>query len=75
MVKPLLFSYNLFSSLRYIYSLSSSCITSSLLKPVQAIMKMVGMDVGAVRTPLTGVDEGQYEALKKDLEEIGFFQW
>ena len=41
----------------------------------KAIMKMLGVDLGTVRSPLSTIDESQELELKKDLERIGFFGW
>jgi len=41
----------------------------------KAIVKMMGLDLGPVRLPLTSLTEEQERNLKKDLEDIGFFEW
>ena len=41
----------------------------------KAIRKMLGVDLGTVRSPLSTIDESQELELKKDLERIGFFGW
>ena len=39
----------------------------------KAIMKMSGIDLGNVRSPLTDLSEEQYSDLKEALDDIGFF--
>jgi N-acetylneuraminate lyase len=41
----------------------------------KAIMSMIGLDLGPVRLPLKNLDEPKKEALRKELESIGFFDW
>ncbi|GMI43006.1 hypothetical protein TrCOL_g6937 [Triparma columacea] len=41
----------------------------------KAIVKMMGLDLGNVRLPLTALEEDQEANLKKDLNAIGFFDW
>ncbi len=41
----------------------------------KAIMSMVTSDCGPPRLPVIGLEEANYEALRQDLHEIGFFQW
>ena len=38
-------------------------------------MKMLGLDLGTVRSPLSKFNESQELELRKDLERIGFFDW
>ncbi|MDB5111637.1 MAG: N-acetylneuraminate lyase [Mucilaginibacter sp.] len=40
----------------------------------RAIMKMLGIDMGNARLPLTGLSDQAYHQLKTDLEELGFFE-
>jgi N-acetylneuraminate lyase len=40
----------------------------------KAIMKLIGIDCGECRLPISRFTEGEYESLKSDLEEINFFQ-
>jgi len=39
------------------------------------MMQMVGMDVGPVRPPLQPLTAGQQDALRAELEQIGFFEF
>ena len=41
----------------------------------KAVMKMLGLDLGTVRSPLSKFNESQELELRKDLERIGFFDW
>jgi N-acetylneuraminate lyase len=41
----------------------------------KAIMKLVGLDCGPVRLPLTSLDAAQQEKLRQQLEAIGFFAY
>lgn len=38
-------------------------------------MRMLGVDLGTVRSPLTKLNESKELELKRDLEKIGFFDW
>jgi len=40
----------------------------------KAIMKLIGIDCGSCRLPIRAFNEEEYELLKKDLEQINFFQ-
>jgi N-acetylneuraminate lyase len=46
----------------------------SALSSQKAIMKMIGLDCGPVRLPLSELSNSQKAALRQDLEEIGFFE-
>ncbi len=39
----------------------------------KAIMKLIGFDVGPTRDPMVGFPDNQLDSLRKQLEEIGFF--
>ena len=41
----------------------------------KAIMKLLGVDCGPNRMPLRALDEKEAVAMKRDLDEIGFFDW
>jgi len=41
----------------------------------KAIMKMIGLDCGPVRSPLAELSESQYRQFRLRLEEIGFFDY
>lgn len=41
----------------------------------KSIMKLRGLDVGYPRLPVMPLDDDQVAALKKDLQDIGFFDW
>ena len=41
----------------------------------KAVIRMLGLDLGTVRSPLSKLDVSQELELKKDLERIGFFDW
>jgi N-acetylneuraminate lyase len=41
----------------------------------KAIMQLIGMNIGPVRLPDTGLLPDQLKELRKDLNEIGFFDW
>lgn len=40
----------------------------------KAIMKMLGWDLGPSRLPLTTLDTEEFDALRRSLEQIGFFE-
>jgi N-acetylneuraminate lyase len=41
----------------------------------KAVMGLIGLDCGPTRLPLVGLAPAQIEALRQDLERIGFFEW
>lgn len=41
----------------------------------KAIMKMVGTDCGPSRLPVPTLSPSQYDALERELREMGFFEW
>jgi len=41
----------------------------------KAMMKMIGLDCGPVRLPLASLTGERYEACRKELEQLGFFDW
>lgn len=41
----------------------------------KAVMKMLGVDVGPPRLPCVALDPNQTDALRSELEAMGFFQW
>lgn len=41
----------------------------------KAIMKMIGVDCGPSRLPVSTLTPTQYAALERELREIGFFEW
>jgi len=41
----------------------------------KATMKMLGVDVGPARLPCGSLNEAQTQALRSDLEQMGFFEW
>jgi N-acetylneuraminate lyase len=45
------------------------------LAALKGMMQMVGMDVGPVRPPLQPLTAGRQDALRAELEQIGFFEF
>jgi N-acetylneuraminate lyase len=41
----------------------------------KAIMKLLGLDCGPNRLPLQTLSETELDSMKRDLEEMGFFDW
>ena len=41
----------------------------------KAVMGMLGVDVGPARLPNTNLTAEQNKALKRGLDELGFFEW
>jgi N-acetylneuraminate lyase len=41
----------------------------------KAVMAMLGVDVGPARLPNDNLDAAQVAALRRDLEQLGFFDW
>jgi N-acetylneuraminate lyase len=41
----------------------------------KAVMRMLGIDVGPVRLPLVTLTEQETKALRRELEDVGFFEW
>ena len=42
---------------------------------LKAMMEMLGMPAGACRLPLRALTTGEAKALRKRLNEIGYFEW
>jgi N-acetylneuraminate lyase len=40
----------------------------------KAVMKMLGFDMGPCRLPLVALPDDQYQALHRQLTQIGFFE-
>jgi N-acetylneuraminate lyase len=45
------------------------------LRAQKAMMKLIGLDLGNVRYPLSPFKEHEYKLLETDLQNIGFFDW
>lgn len=41
----------------------------------KAVMGLLGVDVGPARLPNTNLSTEQHKSLKKDLDDLGFFEW
>ena len=41
----------------------------------KAMMKLIGLDCGPMRLPQVALSSDKLHALKRDMEEIGFFEW
>ena len=41
----------------------------------KAIMQLIGLNMGPIRSPDTGLSTDQLKEMRKDLNEIGFFDW
>lgn len=41
----------------------------------KTVMKMLGVDVGPARLPCGNIDAEQTQALRSELEQMGFFEW
>ena len=41
----------------------------------KAVMALIGVDCGPVRTPQKPLSEDQIRSLHRDLDSIGFFEW
>ena len=46
-----------------------------IMPGLKAVMKIIGVDCGPTRLPLAALNSKQIKMLKRELEEIGFFQW
>jgi N-acetylneuraminate lyase len=42
---------------------------------LKAAMALIGLDCGPSRLPTVALKQGEAEALRRELDEIGFFQW
>lgn len=64
---------------RYLQSLSARLVRRISKYPfhpaMKQIMKFNGVDCGPCRLPLDALTGSQVESLKRDLEEIGYFEW
>ena len=45
------------------------------LPAAKAVMDMLGVPVGPARAPLTRIGSEEISALRRDLEQLGFFDW
>ena len=45
------------------------------LAGLKAVMKLIGLDCGPNRLPIRTLNESEVSALRKGLEDLGFFQW
>ena len=45
------------------------------LPAFKALMTMIGFDCGPTRLPVVPLDAGEVDALRSELEAIGFFDW
>ena len=45
------------------------------LSQTKLIYKMLGLDLGPPRLPLTTPPSGEVEKLRKALSDVGFFDW
>jgi dihydrodipicolinate synthase/N-acetylneuraminate lyase len=46
-----------------------------VLAATKVLMEMLGVDVGGVRAPHSNLTPEQRIALRKDLEQLGYFDW
>ena len=51
------------------------CLRSGGLPAFKAVMKLLGLDCGPTRLPLETLAPDEIESLKKELDNIGFFDW
>ena len=42
---------------------------------LKAMMKLIGLDCGPMRLPQVALSLDKVDALKRDMEDIGFFEW
>jgi len=59
-------------SMRVIRSLAQ---TTSFISALKAVMNMIGLNVGNVRSPLKNIGPAKAAELKNRLEELGFFEF
>ncbi len=52
-----------------------SLIRRGGLPALKATMQLVGVDCGPVRLPLRALSASAVDELRRQLEEIGFFDW
>ena len=45
------------------------------LPATKSVLKMLGVDCGPARPPLSNLSDGDEDKLRSELEEIGFFDW
>jgi N-acetylneuraminate lyase len=45
------------------------------MSAAKAVMQMLGIEVGPARLPCGSLDEAQTQALRSELEQMGFFEW
>ncbi|MBN2314366.1 MAG: dihydrodipicolinate synthase family protein [Sedimentisphaerales bacterium] len=51
------------------------CLRYGGLPAFKAVMKLIGLDCGPNRLPLETLALNEVESLKKNLDDIGFFEW
>ena len=49
--------------------------TGNLNSTLKAVMNMIGLNLGKVRSPLKNIEAEQISGLKNGLEELGFFDF
>jgi N-acetylneuraminate lyase len=45
------------------------------LPALKAMMKFVGLDCGPVRLPQVALTPAEIDALRRDLDQMGFLKW
>jgi N-acetylneuraminate lyase len=45
------------------------------LPALKSMMQLVGIDCGPTRLPLVALKPGEFDALKRELTQIGFLEW
>jgi N-acetylneuraminate lyase len=62
-------------SVKMIQPLNKHGSLNSNSPSLKAMMKLVGLDCGPMRLPHIALSPDKVGALRRDMEEIGFFEW
>ncbi len=62
-------------SVKMIQPLDKHGSPNSNAPSLKAMMKLVGLDCGPMRLPQVALSPEKVDALRRDMEEIGFFEW
>jgi N-acetylneuraminate lyase len=62
-------------SVKMIQPLNKHGSLNSNSPSLKAMMKLVGLDCGPMRLPQIALSPDKVGALRRDMEEIGFFEW
>ncbi|MEW5872539.1 MAG: dihydrodipicolinate synthase family protein [Chloroflexota bacterium] len=62
-------------SVRMLEAINRYATAATNLPAMKAMMKIIGLDCGPLRLPLTNPTAQQLETLRAEMQSIGFFEW